>query len=51
MSVSILKSKQVAKDVDYFILMVGSGIWNLGIQVHPWGVRVMLVFWHICINF
>lgn len=41
----------VAKDVDHFIVMIGSGIWNLGIQVHPWGVRVMLVFWHICINF
>ena len=47
----ILKSWRVGKNNDLFILHVGYKQYDLGIQIHGWGVRLMLIWWHICIHF
>jgi hypothetical protein len=39
MSVAIIKSKKVEKHNDVFILHVGFKHYDLGVQIHSWGVR------------
>lgn len=47
---SIIKSKNVFSDNDIFLIHVGYKHYDLGFQVHSWGVRVMLIWWHFCIH-
>ncbi len=50
MRVAIVKSRNVCKNNDVFILHVGFGYYDLGVQIHSYGFRLMFVWWHICIN-
>jgi hypothetical protein len=45
-----VKSKNVTKDNDVFIIHIGYKHYDLGIQIHTWGVRVMLIWWHYCLH-
>jgi len=51
MEARFIKSKNVCKDNGKFILHVGYNHYDFGIQVHEWGVRVMLIWWHWCFHF
>ena len=51
MRIGIVKSIDVCKDSGYFILHIGIKKHDLGIQVHEWGIRLMIIKWHICIHF
>ena len=51
MNIHILRSYQVGKDNSKFIFHIGFKWYDLGFQVHKWGLRIMLVWWHICIYF
>ena len=50
MDLAIIKSQKVYKYNDIFILHIGFKNYDLGIQLHNWGIRIMLIFWHICIH-
>ena len=51
MDIKIIKSRNVAKSNEVFILHIGIGCYDLGIQIHKWGLRFMLIWWHVCIHF
>jgi hypothetical protein len=52
MKFNLLKSKVVEKKNDIFLLHIGSGVYDLGIQIHKWGgIRIMLIWWHFIITF
>jgi hypothetical protein len=46
----VIKSKKVEKHNDVFILHLGYKHYDLGIQVHSWGVRFMFIWWHVCFH-
>lgn len=46
----IIKSKIVVRKDEIFTIHLGYKHYDLGIQVHSWGVRIMLIWWHICLN-
>jgi len=50
MEAVIIKSEKVCKNNDKFILHIGISHYDLGFQVHEWGLRIMLIWWHICIH-
>ena len=50
MSATFIKSKSVCKNNDVFILHVGFSHYDVGVQIHKWGIRVMLIWWHTCIH-
>lgn len=50
MIVNILKSKTVCNNNSIFVAHIGYKHYDFGLQVHEWGIRFMLVWWHICIN-
>jgi hypothetical protein len=50
MGINLIKSKSVCKDNDVFLLHVGIKHYDLGLQVHSWGLRIMLIWWHLCIH-
>ena len=50
MGFAIIKSKNVTKDNDIFLLHLGFKHYDFGIQIHKWGIRIMLVWWHLCIH-
>lgn len=47
----IIKSKRVEKHNDLFLLHIGYKHYDLGIQVHGWGLRFMFIWWHVIIHF
>ena len=49
-SVSIIRSKDVGNGFDGWHVSIGYRWRCLGVSVHPWGVRIMLVWRHICID-
>lgn len=49
--ISSIKSKHVFHTSETFLLIVGHRHWNFGIQVHDWGIRFILIWWHVCIRF
>lgn len=51
MSVAIIKSWKVEKHNDVFIIHIGYKHYDLGFQIHTWGIRLMLIWWHVCIHF
>jgi hypothetical protein len=50
MSGAFIKSSRVCKDNGLFILHIGYKHYDLGFQVHDWGLRIMLIWWHYCIH-
>lgn len=48
---NILKSKTVYMSSEYFMLMIGFKHYNLGIQFQDHGIRLMLIWWHVCIHY
>ena len=50
MTFSKIKSKHVCKDNELFIVHIGFGRYDIGVQVHKWGIRIMLIWWHIFIH-
>ncbi len=48
MKIATIKSRTVCKDNGLFIVHIGFGCYDIGIQVHKWGIRIMLIWWHIC---
>ena len=50
MKTAIVKSKYVNKDNGILIIHVGYNHYDLGIQLHNWGFRIMLIWWHLCIH-
>ena len=51
MVVNILKSKTVCLNSGRFMINIGFSHYNLGVNFHTWGIRLMLIWWHICIHF
>lgn len=48
--IGITSSKMVCFYTDYFSLIIGSGQWNLGLVIEKHYVRIMLIWWHVCIS-
>lgn len=48
---NIIKSKRVEKYNDLFLLHIGYKHYDLGIQVHGWGIRFMFIWWHVIFHF
>jgi hypothetical protein len=51
MKIFFIKSVNVFKDNDIFLAHIGYKNYDLGIQIHKWGIRFMLIWWHCCITF
>jgi hypothetical protein len=51
MDMHILKSRTVCHNSEKFLIMVGHRHWNLGFQIQDWGIRIMLIWWHVCFHF
>jgi hypothetical protein len=51
MEIKIIKSEYVNKHNDVFLLHMGYKHYDLGFQVHSWGLRFMFIWWHLCIRF
>jgi hypothetical protein len=45
-----VKSKNVANMNEILVLHIGYKHYDLGIQIHKWGIRFMLIWWHYCIH-
>jgi hypothetical protein len=50
MDTHILKSSFVCHNSERFLFIIGFKHYNFGIQIHKWGIRLMLIWWHICIH-
>jgi len=50
MDAHLIKSVTVCKNNGIFIIHIGISHYDLGIQVHNWGIRIMLIWWHLCIH-
>ena len=50
MNVAIIKSRYVEKHNEIFIFHVGFKHYDLGVQIHNWGIRFMFIWWHVCIH-
>ena len=50
-NIGIVKSKYVNKYNDKFIFHIGFKHYDLGFQIHEWGIRFMFIWWHVCIHF
>lgn len=51
MKVLIAKSKYVLPDSEHFLLAIEYSNYSLGVKTHRYGLRIMLIWWHICIKF
>ena len=40
---AIIKSVSVCKNNGIFIAHIGIGAYDLGLQIHDWGIRIMLI--------
>ncbi len=47
---SKIKARYVCRDNGWFLLNIGVGSYQLGIQLHPWGLRIMLIWWHVFVH-
>lgn len=50
MKTAIIKKDYVNRNNEVFIIHLGYKQYDLGIQVHNWGIRIMLIWWHLCIH-
>lgn len=51
MNISTIKSRMVGNgNRRFFVAEIGSDPWHVGICVYDWGVRLMFIFWHVCIH-
>lgn len=50
MNINKIRSKDVMKYNEKFILHLGISYFDLGIQIHSWGIRIMLITHHFCIH-
>lgn len=50
MNISTIRAKSVCRDNGKFIIHAGFGIYDVGFQIHEWGFRVMLIWWHVCVH-
>lgn len=48
MSISIVKSKMICGFDDLFAVDIGYKNYRIGVKTHPWGFRIMFLWWHIC---
>ena len=51
MTIRFIESKKVQKDNDIFLLHLGYKHYDLGFQIHSWGLRFMFIWWHLCVSF
>lgn len=51
MTYHVLKSKIINYDSELFMMAIGTSHLNLGFQVNYWGIRLMLIWWHVCIHY
>jgi hypothetical protein len=49
MRVGFIESRYVCSDSHKFTINVGYKHYVLGIIIYDWGVRIMLIWWHLCI--
>jgi len=50
MDIAVIRSKYVEKNNGLFITHIGGKGFDFGLQIHSWGIRIMLIWWHICIH-
>ena len=51
MGVNILKSYLVCGLNHKFTIQIGFGVYNLGLIIEKKHIRIMLIWWHICLSF
>jgi hypothetical protein len=51
MKKTFIKSKCVCMDNGKFIMTIGFQHYNLGFQILDWGIRLMLINYHLCFHF
>lgn len=48
---NIISSCHVCIHDELFTVAFGVKWWLIGIKVYPWGIRLMLIWWHACFHF
>ena len=48
MSLNLVRAADVSGTQPSVGFAVNVGPYSLGVNVHPWGLRLMLVVWHLC---
>jgi len=48
--VDVTKTKYVCSNGNRFRLVVGFGQYSLGVQIEEWGLRLLLIWRHVCIH-
>jgi len=51
MKLIIIKSEVVCNNNELFVIHIGYKDYDLGFQIHDWGIRIMAIWWHLCIRF
>ena len=51
MKVHKIKSVYVCQNSEYFTIQIGFKHYNLGLQFPDFGIRIMLIWWHILIHY
>jgi hypothetical protein len=51
MKFDIVDTKYLCNSDYKFVLQIGFNNFTLGIKIHSWGVRLMIIKYHVCITF
>lgn len=51
MKAVFIKSKRVWENYGIASIGVGYKHYKIGVEIQGWGIRIMLVFWHLCIHY
>ena len=45
----VIKSRHVSNGHSpYFSISVGIKYWSIGFAIEKWGLRICLIWWHLC---
>lgn len=50
MTIQTVKSRYVCIDYGLFMTCIGTDPWAVGVKLNWWGVRFMLIWWHVVIH-
>lgn len=45
---SIISSRNICDFDEIFVVEIGYKYFKIGFKTHPWGFRLMLLWWHVC---
>ena len=51
MNITKHESKYICEDNGIVLIRISYKHYSLGIKFHEWGIRVMLIWWHVFLHF